>query len=188
MFFMSVSAKDDHHLVQQLLAGSKQAVRKYYQTYSKQLRSFIATQVHNREDAEEILQDTLLSALDSLALFSGRSKFFTWLCSIARHEIADYYRRKRIKTVVFSKLPFVERFVSRALQPDAAFLRREYELRVKQALGTLLPHYRKVLELKYMDGLSVKEISKQMGMSFKACESVLTRARRAFELAYAQAE
>ncbi len=177
---------DERLLVEGLLKGSERWLGLYYRTYSSPVRRFITSRVRLPDDAEEILQDTLLSSLDSLALFSRRSSLFTWLCSIARHEIADYYRRRTIKTIVFSKVPFVERFVSRALEPDAGFMRREYEQRVKQALSMILPHYRTALELKYMDGLSVAEISEQLGMSLKACESVLTRARKAFELAYEQ--
>lgn len=178
---------NDQDLVSGLLAGKKKYLVRFYRIYAPQVRRFIFCKVSNREDGEEILQDTLISAIDSLALFSGRSSLFSWLCGIARHEIGDYYRKKRIKTVVFSKLPLVERFVCKALEPDAKVMRAEYEKRVKEALASLLPHYREVLELKYMDNLSVKDISQKLGMSFKACESVLNRARRAFELAYEQA-
>lgn len=174
----------ERELVSDLLQGSEEALREFYKTYSPRLSAFIRIKVSSSEDAEEILQDTLLSALDSLALFSERASFFSWLCSIARHEIADYYRKQKIKSIVFSRLPFIEGFVSRALEPDAAMMRREYERRVKQTLELILPHYREILELKYMDGLSVREIAGKLGMSFKACESALTRARRAFEVAY----
>lgn len=174
----------DWVLVSGLMRGSDPALRKFYRKYFSKLHAFVRSRLRSSEDAEEITQDSVLSALDSLALFSGRSTLFSWLCGIARHEIADYYRRRRIKTIVFSRLPFIEGFVSRALEPDAKLMRKEYERRVKRALEAILPHYREILELKYMDGLSVKEIATKMGMSFKACESVLTRARRAFVVAY----
>lgn len=181
---MHYEVGDERELVAGLLGGSERALQKFYQGYAPRLRAFIQSKTRSREDAEEILQDSLLSSLDALALYSGRSSLFTWLCGIARHEIADYYRRRTLKTVVFSRFPFVEGFVSRALEPDAKMMRAEYERRVRRALQTLLPHYREILELKYMDGLSVREIAQKLGMSFKGCESALTRARRAFEMAY----
>lgn len=181
---MDIEEEKEKRLISDLVSGDEEALSVFYRIYAPRLERFIISRVQLREDADEILQDTLLSALDSLVLFSRRSKFFSWLCGIARHEIADYYRKRKIKTVVFSRFPGVLRFVSRALEPDAKFMRDEYERRVKLALEKLLPHYRQVLELKYMDGLSVVEIAERMGMSFKACESALTRARRAFELAY----
>ena len=175
---------DEQVLVRELLDGCEGALLVFYREYSSKLRRFIVSRVRLDEDAEEILQDTLLSALESMALYTRRSSLFSWLCGIARHEIADYYRKKRIKTIVFSRLPGFSRFVSRALEPDAKLLRREYEEQVKRALGKLLPHYRQVLELKYMDGLSVREIAVKLGLSFKACESTLSRARKAFEVYY----
>lgn len=174
----------DWVLVSGLMRGSDLALRKFYRKYFPKLHAFVRSRLRSSEDAEEITQDSVLSALDSLALFSGRSTLFSWLCGIARHEIADYYRRRRIKTIVFSRLPFIEGFVSRALEPDAKLMRKEYERRVKRALMALLPHYRELLELKYMDELSVKEIAIKLGISLKAVESTLSRARRAFAIAY----
>ena len=181
---MDVEKQDERKLVRALLHGEVRALETFYRHYALRLGSFIRQRVVSAQDAEEILQDSLLSALDSFVLFSGKSSLFTWLCGIARHEISDYYRKRTIKSVVFSRLPFVEGFVSRALEPDAKLMRKEYEKRVRRALELILPHYREMLELKYMDGLTVAEIARRLGMSFKACESALVRARRAFSLAY----
>ena len=181
---MDVEKQDERKLVRALLHGEVRALETFYRHYALRLGSFIRQRVVSAQDAEEILQDSLLSALDSFVLFSGKSSLFTWLCGIARHEISDSYRKRTIKSVVFSRLPFVEGFVSRALEPDAKLMRKEYEKRVRRALELILPHYREMLELKYMDGLTVAEIARRLGMSFKACESALVRARRAFSLAY----
>jgi RNA polymerase sigma-70 factor (ECF subfamily) len=185
---MSVCSSEERELVLGLLHGSQKALRRFYKEYNPRLKGFIQKRVGLKEDVEEILHDTLLSALDSLALFSAKSSLFSWLCGIARHEIADFYRKQKIKTIVFSRLWFIEGFVSKALEPDAKLMRKEYEGQVKQALEMLLPHYREILELKYMDGLSVKQIAQKLGMSFKACESALGRARRAFEVAYEEVQ
>lgn len=176
--------KEEKKLIKGLLTGSNRALSQFQKEYAVRLRRFVAGRMGEVADVEEVVQDSLISALDSLALFSGRSALFTWLCGIAKHEIADFYRRKKIKAVVFSRIPLLERFVSRALEPEAALLRKEYEKQVRKALGLILPQYKKVLEFKYMDNLSVAEISEKMGLSFKACESMLARARQAFELAY----
>lgn len=181
---MDKNRQREDRLIEELLSGSEEALRIFYREYGSKLRSYINLKIGSHEDAEEVLQDALLSALDSLVLFSRRSSLLTWLYSITRHEIADYYRRRSIKTIVFSKIPVIERFISRSLEPDAKLMRSEYEKKVKTALSKLLPHHKEVLELKYMDDLSVKEIAVKMGISFKACESLLTRARQAFALAY----
>ncbi len=177
----------DKELIGELLLGSEKGLEKFYSLYERRLWYFINSRVGCAEDGEEIFQDTMLSFLDFLALFSGRSSLFSWLCGIARHEISDYYRKQKIKTVVFSRFPGFSRFISKALEPDAKMMRLEYERRVRKALEKLLPHYREALELKYMDGMSVSEIARRLNLSFKGCESVLWRARQAFEVAYEEA-
>ena len=113
---------DEKELVSQILENDKKAVNIFYKTYQKRLLSFILRKVDNQKDAEEIWQDTFISGLDSLPLFSFRSSLFTWLCSIARHEIADFYQRKKIKTIVFSRFPFLKKIVDKALGPELALI------------------------------------------------------------------
>jgi RNA polymerase sigma-70 factor (ECF subfamily) len=181
---MEEDSTSETKLVRQLLGGSDKALIIFHQKYSPILRRYIKTKVEVPEDAEEIVQDTFLAALDSLALFRGGSTLSTWLIGIARHEIADYFRRKKIKSVVFSRFPNFQQFVSKALEPDAGLMRKEYEEQVKRALRLLLPKQRLALELKYMDGMQVRDIGRELGITYKACESLLSRARKAFILAY----
>ncbi len=82
--------------------------KKIYQKYQARLLNFILQKVGRREDAEEILQETMISVLDSLPLFRGNSSLYTFLCSIAKHEIADFYRKKKIKSFLFLAVLFWE--------------------------------------------------------------------------------
>ncbi|MDP2708767.1 MAG: RNA polymerase sigma factor, partial [Patescibacteria group bacterium] len=63
----------------------------------KKLFKFIAARVGDPADAEDIVQETLISVYDSLPLFQGKSAFLTWAYGIAKHELADFYRKKKIK-------------------------------------------------------------------------------------------
>jgi len=149
------------------------------------LKKFIEQRVGNLEEAEEIWQETLISANECLALYSGKSSFFTWLCGIAKHEINDFYRKKRIKTILFSRLPWLENLATEALGPEQILLQREAIKKVKTSLRSLNEGYQQVLRLKYYQGLSVKEIARQLNETVKAIESRLTRARKAFAQAFA---
>ncbi len=137
-------------------------------------------------DAEEIVQDTLMSAMDSLPTFKGKSSKFTWLCGIARHEIGDFYRRKKIKQIVFSKFPFLEKLVSEALGPELAYQELETKTRILKTFKNISEGYTRVLRLKYIEGLSMKQIAHKLNLTVKAVESRLTRARLAFQLEYAK--
>lgn len=148
------------------------------------LKRHISFKVFDPYEAEEILQDTLLSANESYPFFKGKSSFFTWLCAIANHEIADFYRKKKIKTFLFSRLPWLEDLVSEALGPEQELLKNEFEQEVRSTLSGLCEGYREVLRLKYYQGLKVIEIAKSLNESTKAIESRLGRARKAFAKAF----
>jgi RNA polymerase sigma-70 factor (ECF subfamily) len=154
--------------------------KKLYQRYRTRLLYFILRKVEKLEDAEEILQDTFISALDSLPLFRKQSSFYTWLCAIAKHEMADFYRKKKLKTIVFSRFPQLEKIVSQALSPEAALEAKELEEEVVQCLKGLSEGYARILRLKYIDGLSYRQIAKKLKKPVKAIESKLSRARKAF--------
>jgi RNA polymerase sigma-70 factor (ECF subfamily) len=155
-------------------------LKKLYRKYQKRLLNFILQKVKKQEDAEEILQDTFLSALDSLPLFRQEASFYTWLCAIAKHEIADFYRKRRLKTIVFSRFPKLGKVVSQALSPDAALEARELEEEMIRCFKSLSEGYARILRLKYVDGLSYKAIGKKLKQPVKTIESRLFRARKAF--------
>jgi len=167
-----------------LIVNQEEFAQKIYRRYEARLKRFIAQRVANEQDGEEILQDTFFSAFDSWPTFSGRSSFFTWLCGIAKHEISDYYRKKRIKAILFSRLPWLENLAAEALGPEQILLRKEFEGRVKEVFGKLNEGYQEVLRLKYYQGLTVKQIAQRLDESFKTIESRLFRARRAFIKAF----
>ena len=144
------------------------------------LKKYVFSKVSDFKDAEEILQETLISAHESYPFFKAKSSFFTWICSIANHEIADFYRKRKIKTLLFSHFPFLENIVLQALTPDENLEKQELRKEVKKILSGLTEGYSQILRLKYYHGLSMVEIAQKMKTSVKAVESRLSRAREAF--------
>jgi len=152
--------------------------------YRERLMRFVGRKVGSQEDIEEIVQETLIAALDSLPTFKEECSLYTWLCAIARHEIADFYRRKKIKQIVFSRLPFLKDLVCEALGPELAYQELEKKRKIVRTLKNLSEGYSQILRLKYIDGLSMKEIAQRLEITVKAVESRLTRARLAFQKVY----
>lgn len=151
----------------------------------QKLIKFVSGRVSDPRDAEDIVQETLISIYDSRALFKGKSAFFTWACAIAKHEIADFYRKKKIKQIVFSRLPFLQGLVSEALGPELAYQELETKIKIVNTLKHLSEGYSRILRLKYVEELSMKQIAEELQLTVKAVESRLTRARLAFQKVYA---
>lgn len=158
----------------------KQFTTQVYRQYGEQLKRFIRQRVDDEADIAEIFQETMLAAWESRARFQHQSSFFTWLCGIAKHEIADFYRKKKIKTILFSRFPWLESLASQALGPEQALLKKELSAKVWRVMSRLSEGYQQVLRLKYYHGLSVAEIAQQLNETVKAVESRLFRARKAF--------
>jgi len=172
---------DEKKLVKKILAGNQEAVDCFYRQYQKPLLSFVQKRSQTVSDAQDIVQEAFISALNSLPNFKFQSPLFSWLCAIARHETADFYRRKKIKTVLFSRLPILEQLASQALGPEGKVLKQELKKEIVAVLQQLSEGYSKILRLKYIEGLPVKDIARRLKTTAKAVESRLTRARRRFK-------
>ncbi len=184
---MTFDKQIEERLVGQLLEGKRGAAREFYKLYNGAVKAYVVKKAQSIEDAEEIVQDTFLAAMDSLALFSGRSRLYTWMIGIARHEISDYYRKKRIKSLVLSQFPVLEQVLADERTLEDEYDSHDLKLRVEEVLEQLIPRYARVLRMKYLEGWSVQEIADKLGESFKATETALFRARAAFALAWVKA-
>lgn len=172
-------------LLRRLLARDKAAVREFYDQYLPLLLRFIRRKVDSEPDVEEIAQDVLFAFLEGARDFTGKCKLATYLCSIAKNKIIDYYRRRKIKKVVFSQLPNgFESLISQALNPEEALDQTLLTEKIGRVFSHLSPQYAKMLTLKYIEGRSVEEIAKLLSCSFKSAESILFRARKAFVKQY----
>lgn len=171
---------EDIDLVRGILHRDKRALQQFYRSHTPKLLSFISAKVENPHDAEEIFQDTLFAFLEALRDFHGDCKISTFLYSIGKHKIIDYYRRKKLRHLVFSQAPFLEELVSPVLNPEEELDATVLKEKLKRAFSLILPRYRVVLELKYVEDRPVLEIAKQFAWTLKKTESLLFRARKAF--------
>lgn len=175
---------EDSQLISRILARDKSALATFYRSYAPRLRRFIRTKIANHHDAEEVLQDTLFAFLEGIRDFSGRSSVSTYLFSICNHKVIDFYRRKKIRHIVFSRVPQLEALISPLLTPEDELDITEAKEKIYGVLRRLLPVHREILMLKYLDDLSVEEIARKLAISFKSAESRLFRARKAFVQAF----
>lgn len=176
---MSEESKKEQRLVKDVLSGKPGAAKKFYRQFNKAVKYFVRARTKCWEDTEEIVQDVFISAIESLGLYSGRSKVVTWLYGIARHEISDYYRKKRVKTLVMSHVPMLYDILGDD-NWEEKYDRVAMREQVKEVMNNIFPRYAEVLKMKYLEGWSVKDMAKELNESFKSTETALFRARKAF--------
>ncbi len=184
---------DDKRLVKQLLAGDQRAFDRFFEeNFARLYRFAIARLSDDPEGAREVVQITLTRAVRKLDTFRAESALFTWLCAICRNEVSDWLRRQgryRDHIVLVEDLPEVQAAVDSFQAPFEDSPERDYEraeaLRLIQvALDRLPAKYGNVLEWKYVEGHSVKEISVMLEIGTEATQSLLARAKRAFADVY----
>ncbi|MDQ3008385.1 MAG: sigma-70 family RNA polymerase sigma factor [bacterium] len=171
----------DITLLHQLKAGKPSAVSYWFTKYHQPVVTFIGTKVSEAADAEELAQEVFINCLRQLPLFRGDSQLWTWMQSIARHEIADYYRKRYAKKAI-KALPLGE-----LLDGLAVANAQETSHQVKHVIQQLSHETQELLLLKYVDNKKVAEIAQMMGKTTKAVEAELYRARVEFKQVYAVA-
>ncbi len=171
-------------IVAEVLSGKKGAATRFYKQFAPRVRAYLIRKMPSIEDAEDVLQETFLSAFDSLPLYQGKSSLVTWIISIANHEVADFYRKRYIRQAVEKTTPLFDNLVSEVLSPEFILEKKKMERKFMRAYRSLSMQHQDVLSLRYELSMNVKEIALRMKMSFKATESLLFRARVAFREAY----
>lgn len=190
---MSGPARDDMRLARRMLAGDEDAFEEFFEAHFPGLYRFALARVGGDEDAaEEVAQVTLCKAIAKMSTYRGEAILFTWLCTFCRHEISAFYRRRgqlAHQVDLVEDAPEVRaalESISAAFgeDPDRTLGRKEIGRLVQVALDRLPSRYGNALEWKYLDETPVKEIAERLGLSPKAAESLLTRARVAFREAF----
>jgi RNA polymerase sigma-70 factor (ECF subfamily) len=183
----------DKNLVKQLLRGDAQAFDRFFDENFARLYRFALTRLSDDPDAAlEVAQITLTRALRKLHTYRAESALFTWLCAICRNETSDWlakqgrYREHIVLTEDFAEIQAaVESFhAPEQMSPDRHYRRVELLRLIQVALDRLPARYGDVLEWKYIEGHSIKEISARLGIGPEATQSLLARAKRAFADVY----
>lgn len=176
-----MTMENDREIVDKILAGESRVVRVFYERISKRLEKYFAHHVQQTTDIDELIQDTFLHVLDALPLFQYQSSLQTFVLGIAKHELMDYWRKKYAKRVV-KTVPLLKSLPSHT-QSSVDTSRQIHEA-MQQAYAHLKPLQVQLLRLKYEEEKSVKEIAFLLGMTTKAVETQLYRARKAFQAVF----
>ena len=156
--------------------------RHWYESVLPRVYGYIHGRCGGDDDlAEELTQLTFTEAVRTRTAFAGQSEPITWLCSIARHKLADHYRRLDQEERRFLRLVIEER---PPFDVEAAWPSGDRREAVNTALRSIPAMQRAALVFRYLDGLSVRQTAAMIGRTESATESLLSRARDNFRRAY----
>lgn len=120
------------------------------------------------EAVEDVTQEVFIAAVRGIGRYRSRSLFRTWLTAIARHKVADFYRKR-------SRQPETDMLDSIENSPGNAEGWEEQAL-VRVAMRRLPEHYQEILLLRFAEGMPFEQIARTLGISLEATKSRYRRA------------
>jgi RNA polymerase sigma-70 factor (ECF subfamily) len=176
---------DEEALVRSGLKGDREALNTLFTRYTRPLYQTALRLLGNPEDAEDALQDGLLSAARNFKRFEGRSKFSTWLTRIVINAALMRLRSQRARPSISLEqddpeqrdLTLGSRIPDSRPGPEDHYARKERYEMLERGLRTLPPALQSALRLRDIEGLSTAEAARALGLSEGTLKSQLHRAR-----------
>lgn len=175
---------DEQELISRARRGDTASFSVLIRRYEGKIFRLAMNITQNREDAEDVLQESFLKAYEHLDQFLGNSKFYTWVVRIAVNQALMKLRKRRSDRAVSldEQIDTGEDTVVREIaawepDPEQRYSQEELHHILNSAIDELTPIYRTVFTLRDVDGLSTEETAEALDLSVPAVKSRLLRAR-----------
>lgn len=157
----------DAQLVARSLAQDQEAFGQLIDRHAAAIVNLGYRMVGNREEAEDLAQETFLAAYKALSTFRADSKFSTWLYRIATNKCKDWLRGKRPGQGPYDldADESLDLYVTEDRTPEVLLSQQQVAQELEQAIQRLPPLYREAFVLKHVEGLSYEEMEDILGVS-----------------------
>ncbi len=151
--------------------GDPEAFARLVREHQDRLCNFLRRYTRNRQDAEDLAQDTFVKAYKNLHRYEHRTSFAAWLYTIARRTVYNHHRdSRRTEELNFDVACDAE-------TPSASAERAEKNDSVWQQVRQLKSPYQEVVVLRYLEEMSIQEIAKVLNRTQTGVKILLFRAR-----------
>jgi RNA polymerase sigma-70 factor, ECF subfamily len=184
---IDLATLSDQDVVLEARAGRQAAYRELVRRYERPIFSLIYRMVRNREQAEDLSQETFVKALNAIESYRPEYKFSSWIFKIANNVAIDHLRRRELDTLSLDGSPHA--LTPEAIQASALQLgdRQETALEeleakelggeIEQAIATLRPEYRACILLRHVEGRPYEEIATMLDLPLGTVKTYIHRAR-----------
>lgn len=176
----------DHDLITDFKNGSAKAMEEIIRRYEGPVFNFVLRMCGHVQDAEDVMQETFLSAFRSLPNFREKTKLKNWLFRIASR--ACIKKRRKKKSAPHQEIPLETLLVQEGPQgkheipdgssdPAGELLRSELRQVIEEGIRSLPPKYRLVFNLRDFNGFDTEETAEILGITPQSVKTRLHRAR-----------
>jgi RNA polymerase sigma-70 factor (ECF subfamily) len=172
------SQLDEDRLIRAGRRGDHQAVETLFRRYQRRLFQVAMRVLGNAADAEDVLQDAMLSAYRALARFEGRSQFSSWLTRIVIN--AALMRKRALKgrltesldaTIGVDEAPLSAHLVHHGRDPEQELARSEMRKLINKNVNDLSPPLRAAFLLCEVQGYTAREAARMLGVTLTAMKA-----------------
>ncbi len=184
---MILSTATDPELVARAAAGSEAAYRELLDRYQRPVFSLVYRMVRDREEAEDLAQETFVRVFNNIGRYDSQWKFSSWIFKIANNLAIDALRRRKLKTVSIDGAPDALtadeteassiQLASEDPDPEERLEAAELGDEIEQAIGELRPEYRTAILLRHVEGRPYEEIAQIMEIPLGTVKTYIHRAR-----------
>ncbi len=168
----------DAAVVSRARAGDADAFRELVEHHSRPLFRLAFLMTGNRQDAEDIVQESFLRAFRQFDAFDGRASFGTWVHRIATNCSLDLLRARSRRNDVPAPEDFVAELPSTCPTPERIALSGELRQRIAEAMNDLSPTERAAFVLRHFEGLRMEEVGRALECQPGAAKHSVFRAVR----------
>ena len=163
---------EEQALIAAAKSGDEQAVLDLVDRYQGAVYRFSKRMCPGEQDAEDAVQETLLTAVQKLGDFRGDASFTSWLFTIVRSRCSRKHRAA-------ARSPVLEpiEMIDERPRPDELMSQQQLRQGLEAALATIEPMYREVLLMRDVEGMTAPEVAATLDLSVAAVKSRLHRAR-----------
>jgi len=166
-------------LVKQAKNGDEKAFAHLYEYYIAPIFRFIYFRVKNHTEAEDLTQVVFLKAWNSMEDYKPRGSFSSWLYAIARNSVIDYWRKNKELNIDASMINNLEE----DKRPIYDIIEEEEDFKsIKEAIRRLSGDQQEVITLRFIEGLSNKEIAEIVDKTEEAVRQLQSRAIKSLRI------
>lgn len=177
------SRSEDSRLIRLALAGDDRAYKKLMKKYHDAIFSFIYRMIREREQVEDLAQETFIKAFGSLKNFNDEYAFSTWLYKIATNNCIDYIRKRKLQLYSIDKPiesrdgDFTFELPDESFEADREIISTQRAQLLNEAIARLPEKYKRVIRLRHSEEKSYEEIAQLLKLPIGTVKAHIFRAR-----------
>jgi RNA polymerase sigma-70 factor (ECF subfamily) len=172
-----------NQLIQKALKGDEKAYNALLKRYQHGIYNMIYQMIKNKEETEDLVQETFIKAFHSLDSYNDQYAFSTWLYKIAFNNCIDSIRKRKLRTfsidqtIVLKEGEVRHQIPAESPGPEGKLLFLERKKLIQKAVNSLPERYRRVIILRHQEDRSYDEISEILGIPLGTVKARIFRAR-----------